>query len=747
MLNSNWYRKTCKRLLTLEINDKKRLIDTKESELKISPIRNLVTLIDYIWISRVIKSNVTNYEKIVTERHDRKLKNLGLTYNLQIDPQEVIKNFSKRILTTKEKSILSLGLSFNIPNYKLDYFDYFLKFESMVRNLNTEIQILDRDTFMSSLKQTVQHYYNIYNSKKIFSPLFSFNDLRILKTLKKDSNIVISRPDKGKGVVIMDKDEYIHKMNTLLSDKTKYKPLPHTDTLKHIIAIEDKLNRITRSIKSSTFNHQHLHISGTTPGIMYGVPKTHKPSIPLRPVLSAINTPSYKLAKTFIPILNPLTTNEYTLTDSFSLAEQLQNIQFTHSFLTSFDIQNLFTNIPVFETIDIIINTLYPNNTTILHDLTSTQFRKLLTNTVSNSPFIFHNQLYTQTDGMPMGSPLGPTFANIFLSHHEKQWIQSCPLEFKPLLYKRYVDDLLIIFKDPSHVNPFLQYLNKQHKNIIFTLEIETNHSLPFLDILITHNNTSFNTSVYRKPSNTMLGTNYFSFTHKKFILSSIQTFLVRAYRLSSNWSLFHQEITHLRNYFSFNLYPNTTIDFHINKLLNNILDPPPLHLTVPQLKLYIKVPFLGHLSSQLHKDLLKLFHQHIPQSRPILIPHNPLTIKSFFNIKDTLPVLCRSSVVYKYSCGSCTATYIGHTGLHLHERISKHRGLSFRTNRPLSQPEHSPIRQHSLEHDHIINTHNFTILRSCSIETHRKILESLYINKIKPNLNTMNSSLPLLIA
>src|SRR5215469_12718355 len=544
----------------------------------------------------------------------------------------------------------------------------------------------------------------------------------------------------------MDRDEYLNKMNTILSDTTKYKSLTHTDTLKHIITIEDKLNRITRSIHSTTFNHQHLHISGTSPGIMYGVPKTHKQSLPLRPVLSAINTPSYKLAKTFIPILNPLTTNQYTLNDSFSLAEQLHNLHFTHSFLTSFDIQNLFTNIPVYETIDIIINTLFPTNNTTLHNLSSTQFRKLLTNTVSNSPFIFNNQLYTQTDGMPMGSPLGPTFANIFLSHHERQWLQTCPIQFKPLLYKRYVDDLLIIFKDPSHAQPFLQFLNTQHNNIKFTLEIENNHSLPFLDILITHHNTSFHTSVYRKPSNTLLGTNYFSFTHKKFILSSIHTTLIRAYRLSSNWSLFHQEITFLRKFFSFNLYPNTTLDLHINKLLNKILNPPPIHLTAPQLKIYIKIPFLGHLSPQLHKDILKLIHKHIPQSKLTLIPHNPITIKTFFNIKDTLPVLCRSSVVYKYTCGSCNASYIGHTGLHLHERISKHRGLSFRTNRPLSQPEHSQIRQHSLQHDHIIHIKNFTILRSSPIETHRKILESLYINKLKPDLNIMNSSLPLLI-
>src|SRR5215469_5579478 len=104
---------------------------------------------------------------------------------------------------------------------------------------------------------------------------------------------------------------------------------------------------------------------------------------------------------------------------------------------------------------------------------------------------------------MSMGSPLGPTFANIFMCYHESQWLDNCPPHFKPLLYKRYVDDLLIIFKDLSHAQPFLHYLNTQHNNIKFTTELEVNNSLPFLDIVISHKDTSFNTSVYSKPTNT----------------------------------------------------------------------------------------------------------------------------------------------------------------------------------------------------------------------------------------------------
>ena len=80
-----------------------------------------------------------------------------------------------------------------------------------------------------------------------------------------------------------------------------------------------------------------------------------------------------------------------------------------------------------------------------------------------------------------MGNPLGPTLANIFLCHHEVNWLNECPQRFKPLFYKGYIDDTFLLFSDPSHVQEFLNYLNSKHINIKFTSEIENNKKLSFL--------------------------------------------------------------------------------------------------------------------------------------------------------------------------------------------------------------------------------------------------------------------------
>ena len=76
-----------------------------------------------------------------------------------------------------------------------------------------------------------------------------------------------------------------------------------------------------------------------------------------------------------------------------------------------------------------------------------------------------------------MGSPLGPTLAMAFMCYMEEQWLADCPLEFKPLFYKRYVDDSFLIFKPRDQIEKFLNYLNSKHPNIKFTSDIEENNA------------------------------------------------------------------------------------------------------------------------------------------------------------------------------------------------------------------------------------------------------------------------------
>ena len=111
-----------------------------------------------------------------------------------------------------------------------------------------------------------------------------------------------------------------------------------------------------------------------------------------------------------------------------------------------------------------------------------------------------------------MDSPLGPTLANLFMSFHEKAWLEQCPLEFKPVVYRRYVDDIFILCRSQEHISMFQDYLNAKHKNISFTSELEIDGKLPFLDILINREEGKFVTNVYRKATFTGVYTHFQSF-------------------------------------------------------------------------------------------------------------------------------------------------------------------------------------------------------------------------------------------
>ena len=76
-----------------------------------------------------------------------------------------------------------------------------------------------------------------------------------------------------------------------------------------------------------------------------------------------------------------------------------------------------------------------------------------------------------------MGSPLAPNLANILMSVLEKGYLNSCPSEFKPVPYRRYVDDTFCLFRNRDHVYSFLEYINRQHPTITCTYELETNNA------------------------------------------------------------------------------------------------------------------------------------------------------------------------------------------------------------------------------------------------------------------------------
>ena len=97
---------------------------------------------------------------------------------------------------------------------------------------------------------------------------------------------------------------------------------------------------------------------------------------------------------------------------------------------------------------------------------------------------------------MAVGSPLGLTLANAFLVYHEKNWLEHCPVECRPLYYLRYVDDIFVLLNSAEHLKRFYNYLNSHHLNISLTIENEKDNRMSFLDINIIREKDKFTTSV-----------------------------------------------------------------------------------------------------------------------------------------------------------------------------------------------------------------------------------------------------------
>ena len=195
------------------------------------------------------------------------------------------------------------------------------------------------------------------------------------------------------------------------------------------------------------------------------IQKVHKPVVDnmpkFRQIISAVYTPGYNLAKFLIAIFESLKLiTNLQLKIPLVLLKKLQNIYDSFLFMASLDVDSLFTNIPLKETINNCVSDLH-NKNLYIGNLNKSDLFKLLETAISESSFTFDFLLYKQIDRVAMGSPLSPTLANAFLCHYEKEWLHNCPSHFKLIVYRRYVDDILVLFSSKEHLQLFVDYLNK----------------------------------------------------------------------------------------------------------------------------------------------------------------------------------------------------------------------------------------------------------------------------------------------
>ncbi|GFG32294.1 hypothetical protein Cfor_02691, partial [Coptotermes formosanus] len=176
--------------------------------------------------------------------------------------------------------------------------------------------------------------------------------------------------------------------------------------------------------------------------------KIHKPNIPIRPVVNNFNAPSYKVARFMAKNLKDYLNlpNTYNTINSHALAQDISKLTINeHCKLVTYDIQDLYVNIPIGETLHITDFFLRINNNKAT---IRSQILGLMQATLAQNYFKFNEEFYQPQKGIAMGSPLSGLVAELFLQYFELHIVKHS-LETKSIIfYTRYVDDILIIYDE-----------------------------------------------------------------------------------------------------------------------------------------------------------------------------------------------------------------------------------------------------------------------------------------------------------
>jgi len=486
-------------------------------------------------------------------------------------------NLSSYTLSADETRILAFGSSF-IPTYKLrdcaiddiqdfarsikikDFFRDFHRPKPIFYNKKRSSWVPPEPSsgnvcsLLSALAQL-----GTEDTFKMSSPTQSNltkQEDKALNDLLKLKNIVIKPADKSGCFVVMDKSDYIDKVNSLLEDRNTYQEVEEDFTLRvaddvegYLLDIQQRYNMKSQLIKQLKPPREPRTSQ------FYILPKTHKEGNPPRPIVSACDYATGNISEFISQLITPLAKKNPTyLGSTKEFVELIRDLphypksRYKNFFLVTADISSMYTNIPHDQGIDSILRSIDNNRSSMpAHTPHNRVIKMFLHFILKQNYFQFMDKYYLQVEGVAMGCKLAPALANIFMYDLEKDMLQ--PYMNVLEVWRRYIDDIFFIWiKSLKKLNEFMDHCNSFHPSIKYTFTFSSTE-VDFMDVKIIRDvkTGKLDTTVYRKPSrrNTYLHQKSF---HPAHIFNNIVYNQAIRYRaINSTDNRFHAQLSQLK--------------------------------------------------------------------------------------------------------------------------------------------------------------------------------------------------------
>jgi len=449
-----------------------------------------------------------NINKDMERKYNTIKQKLEKLEHTQANTPKHLKTFYPRVInntnikfTSDELILLNKGLKYNLSYKNKNWIKTLtLETESAITQLPAHEQEYVRTLAAHNLRQL----YKWQIDNKQYNSNQATREHRVLKQIKEklqSNEAIVSKADKGNSVVILYLQDYHNKVQDFIN-KNNFTVLNKDPTQSFQNQVKATI-KSCQSILPKNSITKVTNVNPTAPNIR-GLPKVHKIECLMRPIVNWKGAPAYKLAKYLNKLIQlhiPLP-NAFNIKSSTHLMDDLLDIPHRQGIkFASFDIENMYPNIPTNELTPIIR---YMSLNNQLDAKTIDELIKVTHTVLEQNYFTFRNGNYSQTTGLAMGAPSSSILSEIYLQHLEYTKIVDIITQQNIIRYFRFVDDILVVYNQNStDIHEVHKALNNLAPTIKFTLENEINGCINFVDFTIQNNGNKLLFNIYRKPTAT----------------------------------------------------------------------------------------------------------------------------------------------------------------------------------------------------------------------------------------------------